>query len=244
MDLGKIYNKPESFFGSWLVFCIIIFIPWYTAAGQTEPSVPKEEDKCFSHYYDGEYEKSADCLNSILYKTKKIDTLRLVKCYEYLGVCHMMMDKKEPARAAFGKLLDLNPAHELNPTLYLPEVIAIFQMVKFEKKTSLKVLILDTIPAYSPFFNFLPCGTPQFLNKQNKKGAALLTMQVLAMGLSIYGYNKERSFYSEGAGLREENADKAINYNYMLKISFFTFVGAYVYSLADGFLNKRITIKD
>jgi hypothetical protein len=217
---------------------------WCTGFAQTDSGPPKEEDKCFSYYYDGEYEKGADCLNSLLYKTKRTDTLRLVKCYEYLGVCHMMMDKKQPARAAFGKLLDLNPKHELNPTLYLPEVIAVFQMVKFEKKTSLKVLILDTIPAYSPFFNFLPCGTPQFLNKQNKKGAAFLTLQIMAMGLSIYGYNREKSFYSEESGLREEHTDKARNYNYMLKISFFTFAGVYVYSLVDGFLNKRITIKD
>jgi tetratricopeptide (TPR) repeat protein len=204
---------------------------------------PLQEEKCFNFYQEGEYEKAVDCLNSFLYITDIADTARLVSSYEHLGVCLTMLDKKGPARAAFNKLLDINSEHELDPNVYLPEIISLFQILKFERKTSLKVVILDTLPAYSSVYNFSPLGLPQFMNTHKIKGFTVLGLQVVTLALSIYGYQKEQSFFSEDYGFPEEHVAEAKQYDYMQKFTVLAFSVTYIYSLIDGFVNKRLTVK-
>lgn len=201
------------------------------------------EEKCFDAYREGEYERSADCINSLLYTGDLKDTARLLKAYEILGVSLTMTDKKLPAKAAFKKLLTLNPDAELNPNVYLPDIISLFQIAKFEYKTQLRVVILDTVPAYPRIFNFLPGGTPQFMNKEKGKGALILGLQVAALGLSIFAYNREQSYYSPAYGFREEDIDAARLQDRLHKISVFTLAGTCIWSLVDGFINKPLIYK-
>jgi len=202
------------------------------------------EEACFDSYRQGEYEASVDCINSLLYSEKISDTTRLVSCYEYLGVCLTMQDKKVPARAAFNKLLNLRSDFELNPNVYLPEIISLFQISKFEKRTSLKILIVDTLPAYSTAYNFAPLAVPQFLNKQKTKGIIFGSVQVAALVAAVYAFNREQSYFSETYGFREEDVASAQKFDSIHKISLLTLVLAYVAGLVDGFGNKSPVIKN
>jgi len=213
------------------------------SGGAPLPAPVLEEQGCLDFYQSGEYEKAADCFNSFLYMTKVTDTARLVSAYEHLGVCLTMLEKKRPARAAFLKLLDLRADHELDPNVYLPEVISLFQIAKFEKRTSFKVLILDTLPAYPVAWNFTPLGVPQFMNGHRIKGVAACGAQLLLLALSIYSHDRKASFYSDDYGYREEDLEKARAYDYLQRGTFLGLAGVYVYGIIDGFINKRITIK-
>lgn len=202
-----------------------------------------EASKCFSSYQEGEYDKAVDCVNGYLYAGIVTDTARLAKLYEVLGVCLGMLEKKGPARVAFNKLLDLKSDYELDPNVYLPEIISMFQIAKFQKRTSFKIIILDTVPAYPVAFNFAPGGVPQYLNEGKVKGAAVFLVQAAALGVSIYGYRREQSYLSDDYGLKEEDLSTARRFDALQKWSLLTFTVTYVYSLVDGFVNKRISVR-
>jgi tetratricopeptide (TPR) repeat protein len=216
----------------------LLFVPLFAQ----KPQVPPEE-KCYNAYREGEYDRAADCLNSLLYSGELKDTARLLKAYEILGVSLTMMEKKEPAKAAFKKMIRLDPKIELNPNVYLPDIISMFQIARFEYNTQLKVVLVDTVPAYPKVLNFMPGAAPQFLNKQMKKGVAMLALQTLSLGLSVYAYQKETSYYSSVYGFREEDLSTAGRYDRIHRITLFTLVGVYLYSLVDGFINKPIVFK-
>jgi tetratricopeptide (TPR) repeat protein len=229
-----------------LVFCLAgvcaVFAEEDTAQAQPEPEVLPEQ-RCIDFYRRGEYEKASDCLNSLYITGAVKDSARLLVCYEHLGVCQAMLEKPEMAKAAFKKLLELNPDHELDPNVYLPEIISLYQIVKFERKTSLRVLILDTVPAYHRAFNYLPFGTPQFMNQHTVKGIVVAAVEVAALGLSVFAYHQEQSYYSSKYGFREEDVADARSYDRIHKASLGVFTVAIVYGLVDGLLNKRISIK-
>lgn len=227
-----------------MILLVIPLLLAFAASPMAQADSARPEDQCAQFYQSGEYEKAADCYNVILYSGRLPDTSRLIPIYERLGVCQTMLDKKGPARGAFIKLLDLRSDHELDPNIYLPEVISLFQIAKFEQKTSLKVLIMDTLPAYPVSLNFLPFGVPQFMNLHWRKGAAAGGLQALLLGLSIFAYSQKASYYSPEFGYREEDVPAARRYDYTQRAAFFGLAGAYVYSLVDGFLNKRITLKE
>jgi len=220
-------------------FFLLIFVPPLFA--QAVVSLPDE--KCYNSYRNGDYDQAADCINSLLYSGEIRDTVRLLKAYEILGVSLTMLDKKAPAKAAFKKLLNLKPEAELNPNVYLPDIISLFQIAKFEYKTQLKVVIVDTVPAYPRVFNFFPGGVPQFLNKDRKKGVAVAVLQAAALGISILAYNKEGSYYSSAYGYKEEDVSSARTWDQTHRILLFTLTGAYLYSLVDGFINKPLVFK-
>lgn len=223
-----------------LLFVLTLFISSLFSKEQ----VALNEESCFSYYREGKYEKVVDCINSILYTANISDTTRLLKMYEYLGVCLSMQNKNGSARAAFNKLLNLNSDYELNPNMYLPEIISLFQIAKFQKRTSLKVLILDTIPAYPIVYNFLPFGLPQIKNNHKIKGGIVSVLQGAAIAFSIVGFVNKKSFYSEQFHYKEEDLEKAKRFDFMQRISIVGFSLTYVYSIIDGIFNKPIRVME
>lgn len=204
---------------------------------------PLPEERCFQLYREGEYERTVDCINSVLYAGEIRDTVRLLRAYEYLGVSLTMLDKREPGKAAFLKLLSLNPEFELNPNVYLPDIISLFQIAKFQHRTSLRVLVMDTVAAYPRLYNYLPAGVPQWHNRQKVKAGTFFALQLLSVGASVWAYNRENSFETARYGIRDEDYQDALFYDRTQKLCLLTFIAAYVYGLVDGIINKPITFK-
>jgi tetratricopeptide (TPR) repeat protein len=201
------------------------------------------DQQCFDFYADGEYSKASDCLNGKIISDNISDTLRLLKIYEKLGAAFVMQDRKDLAKAAFKKLLSLNRDVEIDPNKYLPEIISLFLITKFEYRTSLRVVILDTVPAYPVKWNYFAFGIPQFKNGDKKKGLSIIGLQILSLSLSILAYNKERSYMEYAYGVREENLSTAGNWDRIHRFSFVSFTAVTLYSLVDGFLKKPVVVK-
>jgi len=224
-------------------------LPALDSTAVSPATVPAEavsdrpEDRCSDFYRKGEYERAVDCLNSVLYTGEIKDTARLLTCYEFLGAALTMIDKRDLAKAAFKKLLSLNPKYELNPNVYLPDIISLYQIARFESLYAYRVLLLDTVPAYSRGYNYLPLAVPQFKNKEKTKAVLVLCLQAVSLGFSVFAYQEEQGYYSPDYGYREENVSDARAWNWTQRISLFTFLSAYVYSMIDGFMNKPITFE-
>ncbi len=201
------------------------------------------EQACFDLYSDGEYEKASDCLNSKLISGEITDTLRLHKIYEKLGAAYAMRDRRDLAKAAYKKLLQLDANAEIDPNIYLPEIVSLFLISKFEHRTALRVVVLDTIPAYSTYWNYCPFGIPQFKNGEKTKGWTLLTLQLLSLASSVYAYNREQSYLREGFGFREEDIAIAKRWDVAHRVTFFSCIAFSVYGLVDGFIRKPMVIK-
>ncbi|MBL8028819.1 MAG: hypothetical protein JNL74_20510 [Fibrobacteres bacterium] len=204
---------------------------------------PSPDQDCFDLYSDGEYGSAADCLNKKLIVENIADSARLVKIYEKLGAAFVMQDRKDLAKTVFKKLLILNKDAEIDPNKYLPEIVSLFLITKFEQRTSLRVVILDTLPAYSVKWNYMAIGIPQFKNGDRKKAYTVIALQALTLGLSILSYNKEKSFWNNEFGYREENISEAGTWDKIHRASFLSFTAVTLYSLVDGFLKKPVVIR-
>jgi tetratricopeptide (TPR) repeat protein len=208
-----------------------------TFAQDSVPVLP--ENECVGFYSQGEYEKAVDCLNNFLYTSGVTDKARLEIAYAHLGVCLMMLDKKPLARAAFTKLLELNPEYDLDPNKYLPDVLSMFQIIKFEKKAAASIVV----PAYAAWMNLMPGAVPQFKNRERVKAGIILGTQVLALGLSLYAYNKEQALNLPEYGYREEDLSRARTFDKLHKGALIIFSLSYIIGMADGLINKRVIIK-
>ncbi|MFH1761449.1 MAG: hypothetical protein ABIA63_10160 [bacterium] len=221
-----------------------ILLPLYAVSQQNNLL-----DSCLNHSKMGEYQNAVDCLNNFLLNHKGADTNILISAYEALGVNLVMLGHKPIAKNAFVLLLKLSPEYDLDPTIYLPDVIATFQIAKFEKRTSFRVLIVDTLPAYPGILNFAPFGVPQVFNKSWIKAGICGILQVAAIGISVYAYQKEQSLKQDGAFFNgkdyynEEDEDHAVFYDILHKTCFFAFGLTYVYGIIDGFRNKPLSSK-
>lgn len=57
-----------------------------------------------------------------------------VEAYKYLGFCYIETDQLSKAKKAFGTLLDLNPAYELDPNVWPPKYREVFDQVKADRE--------------------------------------------------------------------------------------------------------------
>ena len=71
----------------------------------------------------------------------------------------------------------------------------------------------------------------------------MAAVEAAALGLSVFAYNREQSYYSPGYGFREEDVAKARDYDRLHKASLGVFTASIIYGLVDGLINKRISIK-
>ncbi len=224
------------------VFGLILLIS-FTIVWAEPPDSAMEH--CLTFHRTGEYQNAVDCINNFLLMHANADTMLLVKAMEYLGVNLVMLNQQPLARNAFSNLLDLNPGYELNPTVYLPEVVAAFQIAKFEKRTLLRVPPgVDTAPTYPLYVNFMPLGLPQFCNHSPVKGIFIGLFQTITMGVSIYAYQIEKSLESKIYKIKEENLGKANRFSALELHTFLLAIGGYMGSIIDGLINKPAVVRN
>ncbi|MFH0919489.1 MAG: hypothetical protein V1913_03945 [Fibrobacterota bacterium] len=200
---------------------------------------PASGDICFSLYRENRFSESVECLNQRVYAAEGRDTATLVRLYEALGVNYMMLEKKPLAAAAFGRLAALRPDYELDPNAYLPEIVSLFQTVKLENRQRLDALRPAPAPLYHRACRVLPFGAPQFTQRETRKGAMLLALQAVALGVSIFSYSERNALHNVRFGYAEEDAPAARAWDRTYKITFITFAGAWLYSVVDARATRR-----
>ena len=87
----------------------------------------KELKKAIAAYNDLEYEKAVKLLNTAL--KKKLDRKGQLEAYRYLGLSYLALNKKDDARAAFRKILEVDASYNL-PSIDSPVAIQLFEEEK------------------------------------------------------------------------------------------------------------------
>lgn len=182
------------------------------------------------------YAEAVECLNSMLYSTPSSDTLLLAEVYKELGICYFMLEKNKLASSSFEKLLLLSPDYELDPKVYLPDIIALFQIIKNDLRSK---AVVDAIPPYHPALNYLPFGAPQVLNRERRKAGIFLGVQVLALAASIYMHSQRQDLDQGGRmGYAEEDFEQAKSYADGQRAFFVLFSVSYVAGVIDGIWHR------
>lgn len=135
------------------------------------------------------------------------DPENVARAYELLGLAHSFLNKPEPARKFFAKLIRFRPDKRLNPMLVPPTTIAFFDQIRAEleqeiakeraalrkareeeaarrKAASTTKLLVET-RRNSRLVAAMPFGLGQFQNDDPIMGATFLGTEVLAAGLSF-----------------------------------------------------------
>jgi hypothetical protein len=202
------------------------------------------DSSCAGLFRQGSYSEAADCYGRTAYTLEARNaTDSLLALYPELAASLVMADKPTMARAVFAKLLAMRPDYEIDPNLFQPDVIAIFQMAKMEQKKHFSMQAWEMREPYPLVLNFVPGGLPQYKNTEKTKGVACLLLQGVALGLSIYGHGKYTSYYSERTGFREEDVPEAKSARRLYLGGFFTFVGLYILGTADGIIHRPLEKK-
>ncbi|OGJ87315.1 MAG: hypothetical protein A2350_03465 [Candidatus Raymondbacteria bacterium RifOxyB12_full_50_8] len=181
----------------------------------------------------------------------------------YLAFSYILVNRLPEARAVFSAMLDEDSTFVLDSVLTAPNLYDVFTSARIEWRTrhSLKpaepgseaapaasLRPADTVPLvmarsgaswYRAPVCLLPAGAGQFQAGSKVKGGAMLVVQTLALGVSIWAYNKRQNYYHPDYGWYAGNIDENRTYGNLYRASFGVFAGAYLYSIVDGFLSLR-----
>jgi len=216
----------------WAIFVLFCSV---FVAGATEPAAD-----CQSFFQNNRYPEFLDCLHTRLYRTSVHDTAELLRLYERIGVAYAMQEKREPAIAAFNRLLAYQESYELDPTIYLPEIISLFQTVKHirnQKSEPAKPFY----EAYKPLTHILPLGLPQYVARKPVRGTVYLVWQALSLSLSVHAYQERNSLYSSTFRYPDESLALARSNDRIYKIGFISFATAYLVSVCDDLIHSKST---
>jgi len=199
-------------------------------------SAPQEAFSKATSCMSDRYAEAVECLNSQLYSMPSSDTALLVEIYRDLGVCYFMLDKNKLAYSSFEKLLLLSPDYELDPKVYLPDILSLFQIVRNDLRSR---AVADAIPVYHPALNYLPFGAPQYLNRERRKAGLFLGLQVISLAASVFMYQKKRDLDKPGGvGYAEEDFERAKGYADGQRAFFIVFSVSYAAGVIDGIWHR------
>ncbi len=214
------------------IFLCFIFILLKQAGAQ-------DSVDCSILYTAGEYKHAVECFNEQvlhLEADNRIDSLAIL--YPMLGASYVMAEKPDLAKATFSKLLLIRPEIEIDPAIFHPDIVAIFQMAKKENREKLFREHAIAPKAYPLAINFLPAGIPQYLNGDKRKSIVCAVIQIGALACSIYGYSRLEHFKSNDFGFKEEDYPDAGRAASLHLGGFLVFTGAFLYSVADGLIHR------
>lgn len=224
------------------IFFIFLLFNFILANNLTED---EKINSLIELYENGECEKVIDEFNNLLPSLQNKENK--IIAHRYLGFCYFLMGKKEEAKFEFVEMLKLNPSIKFDPSLVLPEVIELLNQAKKIKKlidTEIKIT-LASIPQQSQsqnlkpisYWNFLPLGIVQFKKDKKIKAVCFTTIQILAIGTTIFAYNDLNKQYNNKfqGYLDNKKAEKTLQ---LMQISFITAIGSYLISIIDGIFDN------
>lgn len=127
------------------------------AAGRyAEAGVPPKSklDSCISYYRDGDYQKTADSLKTLLPLIS--DRLEEAEAYKYLGFSYVMLDQLDKARDFFRVALDKFPRMTIDTLEVPPNVAVVFKQTRIERQIDKGELVEKKPPGPGRKLNVLP----------------------------------------------------------------------------------------
>ena len=149
----------------------------------------------------GEHAQAADKLRTVLEPIALESRENVIVARQYLGACFYLLGDKQKARTQFSMLLALDPQHRLDPAVFSPALVKLFEQVRAETGLALKdpapppppatgppppppppkVVTTPPPPAYEPHsaaLSLVPFGVGQFYNRHPVRGALFATAEV------------------------------------------------------------------
>lgn len=152
----------------------------------------------------GEHGAAAEKLRKILEPPQLTSREDLIVARQYLGACYHLLDDKAKAKTQFSMLLALDPKHKLDPEVFSPALVELFEEVRRETGLPLpKVTPEKPPPAPSeggakagapPVIErdpppaalaLIPFGVGQFTNRHPVRGALFAVTEVGLFATSI-----------------------------------------------------------
>lgn len=219
-----------------------------TAAAET-PSEKVKLKNLIKIYQKGDCQTALVGFKNLLYPLKRLKNKEdELLARQYLAFCYFLTGQKEEAKFEFVKLLKINPTHQLNPTLVLPEVLEIYEeakkirsLIEAEIKKAKVEQGAKKIPL--TFTHFLPFGFPQFKNHQRGKGYLFLASQLVFFTLSFYFYYQlQQDYHPQYLGYLDP--EKALANQKRVRICFWGGILSYLGGVVDGLFYLKKTSRE
>ncbi|MCB9650071.1 MAG: tetratricopeptide repeat protein [Deltaproteobacteria bacterium] len=148
----------------------------------------------------GEHAQAAEKLRTVLEPIALESRENVIVARQYLGACYYLLGDKQKARTQFSMLLALDPQHRLDPAVFSPALVKLFEQVRAETGLALKEpepppppptkttppppppqLAVVPPPAHEPHSRALalvPFGVGQFANRHPVRGGLFLGSEV------------------------------------------------------------------
>lgn len=155
----------------------------------------------------GEHAAAAKKLEGVLDPIQLVSREDVIVARQYLGACYQLMNEEDRARAQFKLLLAMDKAHRLDPEVFSPALVKLFEEVraafvpeppppvKAPPPPVLEVApggaalgIVKPRPEYEPHsraLSFVPFGVGQFANDQSVKGGIFAGAEVALLGTAL-----------------------------------------------------------
>lgn len=221
----------------------------------TSPEVQKALDT----YDYGDYAGACQQLEALRASPNTPETERPV-VLRALGACHHIQGETVPAKEAWQAWLKLEPAAELDPVAYPPEMVAFFRDLRAQvvapppsaPPTEAPAAVVSAAPPpprreKSALVAALPFGAGQFQNGQDSKGWTLAIADTAALGLgAFFLYRTESlktsgSVFSGGSFANASDRDAAEQSRLFSMIGFGTFAALWAYGAWSGLSNMEST---
>lgn len=182
----------------------------------------------------GEHGAAADKLSAILEPGVMESKENVIVARQYLGACYHLLGKKDQARTQFSMLLALDASHRLDPAVFSPALVKLFEKVRAETGLALKeppppppppqeqvnvpppppsvpkvvMPVPDPYEPHSPALSLIPFGAGQFANQHPVRGALFAAAEVGLLATAIITFAKFESLKVERIdGLTGERID-------------------------------------
>ena len=228
-----------------LAIVTALLLPVEAGAGEPENTLKAG----LYSYEHGDYSDAIKSLSSILDPMKLTNVEDIITARKYLGASYFFAGRQVEASQEFKKLLMLRPDYTMDPFLFPPPLVMLFDNVREEvkkmeqkaghkepvKKTESVSETTGTVIKNSFYVNFIPFGAPQFQNGHTAKGWSLFGVDLALLGLNIASYWTAQSFSnSSGYYPTEQSRSQARTWSIVQIASIATFGAMYIYGLADG----------
>jgi tetratricopeptide (TPR) repeat protein len=150
------------------------------------PSAEERLDAAVRAYMEGAYDEAQAHLAAILNDPDTSDAQLRLRALTYLGEVLYVAGRSEAAWDAYQKLLREFPAHELDPFVHPPDVVAFYNTVRAATLSLQDAARLQPQPKPFPRSGLLPFGYYQLGHDEPLRGTLLLVGQSAMAAGSLF----------------------------------------------------------